>query len=61
MLAIRSAKREELLAAREKLRRLENDLSFKLEEGGMPQHIEEAMEEFLKDLNEVINKSTKVY
>jgi hypothetical protein len=46
---------------RPKLVKVENTLSFKLEEQDLEPHLQEALENFLTDLNEIINKATKTY
>ena len=46
---------------RPKLRRLEYDVGFKLEEEELDQHVAEALEVFIAELNFLINKTTKVY
>jgi hypothetical protein len=61
LVAIRFAKKSDLEQLRPKLIKLENDIGFKLEDEEMEGHLREALESFLKDLNEMINKSTKVY
>ena len=58
---IKFASKRELEQLRPKLIKLENDMGFKLEEEELEGHVREALEGFIKDLNEMINKSTKVY
>jgi hypothetical protein len=61
MAAIRVAKREELFLVRPKLIKLEDHLSFTLEQEDLEPHMKEPLEAFLEELNAIINKKNTFY
>lgn len=56
-----STSRKELEMYRNKLIKLEEWLSFKLESEDLQPHLHQALEAYLQELTNIINKTPKVY
>ena len=59
--AMRQAKKRDLLKMRDKLKKMEMNLLFMLEEEKLDIHLAEAISDFLIELTETINKTNKIY